>query len=204
MTILFDDEPETVQGISKTEIEAINASKDIFISMAEKMEVKTIKDKESAIAKLSEIKKEIKKHDDWLKQTTAGAKKFIDDAKAIVKPTLDALAQADRIIRDKINEQQRIEMEQAEAKRKADQIEYESKLENASPDQVVIPPRNDAPTKKLGDASFRTVKKWRVVDETKIPKKYWVLDEVAIGKVIRSGGDIDGIESYDDQQISVK
>jgi len=45
-----------------------------------------------------------------------------------------------------------------------------------------------------GRATIQERRDWELEDGDKVPEKYWVLDEVAIGKVIRAGGEIPGIK----------
>ena len=49
---------------------------------------------------------------------------------------------------------------------------------------------------------FRTVKKFRIADESLIPAEYWVLDEVKIGKAVRAGITIPGVTAYEEKVMA--
>lgn len=44
----------------------------------------------------------------------------------------------------------------------------------------------------------RRVKKWRVVDEARIPRDYWTLDEKKINAATKAGITVPGIEAYEE------
>lgn len=51
--------------------------------------------------------------------------------------------------------------------------------------------------------STRKLKKWRLADASQVPDQYWQLDEVKIGKAIRAGVQIPGIEAYHETSVAV-
>ena len=90
----------------------------------------------------------------------------------------------------------------------------------APPNLKTLPPK----TEKIDGAKFTTVvvKKWRVMiggqpianpdamtaktaEDAKlgIPLEYFVLDTVKVGKVVKAGGTIPGIDVYNDETLSV-
>jgi hypothetical protein len=57
----------------------------------------------------------------------------------------------------------------------------------------------DTPTAKETNVSFREDWKFRILNETKIPREYMMVDEVKIGKIIRAlkgSSNIEGIQVY--------
>jgi hypothetical protein len=70
----------------------------------------------------------------------------------------------------------------------------------APPKQVAIPSSTVAT--EAGQVAFRTIKKYRIVNPDLVPNEYWMLDEAKIGKVIRAGGVIPGVESYDEKTLA--
>lgn len=63
------------------------------------------------------------------------------------------------------------------------------------------------PEPEAEGVSIRHLPKWRIVDASKIPAEYWMLDEVKIGKVVRASSGtikIDGIEIYFEESTSVR
>ena len=72
-------------------------------------------------------------------------------------------------------------------------------------EEIYVPPvivSKDVP--KLQGVRFQTVWRWRIKDLSKIPREYFLLDEVKIGAVCRglkqAGEVIPGIESYCERQ----
>ncbi len=63
----------------------------------------------------------------------------------------------------------------------------------------------DTPKEKIhtdeGSVGFRTVKKFEVVDITKLPIKYHIPDEAAIRLAMRDGLELDGVRYYEEQSI---
>lgn len=96
-----------------------------------------------------------------------------------------------------IAEQERKDKEQAK-------LERQAMKGNKNDAMVTVPVVNEVSTQhgKFGSSTARKVVKWRVKNESKIPDKYWVLDDIAIGKAIREGKDIPGIEKYFDVNIA--
>ena len=65
------------------------------------------------------------------------------------------------------------------------------------------PPRVTAPaqTTQFDDgssATMKAVKKWRITDESQIPREYWILDEKKLNAVVRAGLEVAGIEIYEE------
>jgi len=57
---------------------------------------------------------------------------------------------------------------------------------------------------KSGKVKTRKVKKFRIVDEKKVPKKYWIIDEGAIRQDVMAGvKTIKGVEIYEEELLSV-
>lgn len=52
-----------------------------------------------------------------------------------------------------------------------------------------------------GAVSFRTVPKWRVIDESKIPGEFMVPNEALINAEMKAGNSIPGIEYYTEEQV---
>lgn len=105
-------------------------------------------------------------------------------------------------------EQEAREKREAEiaAAKKAKDKETVAELK-AAPIVPEIKPAKTPEPPKLEGTSFRTVWKFRVTDANKIPRKYMVPDEQAIGQVVRALGmnaGIDGIEIYREQVVTTR
>ena len=55
----------------------------------------------------------------------------------------------------------------------------------------------------LGTSSVSKNRKWRLIDIARVPREYMKLDESKVGRVIRAGGDIPGIEAYIEPSLRI-
>jgi hypothetical protein len=72
----------------------------------------------------------------------------------------------------------------------------------APPVQVAAPAKSvqtDA-----GGVTARKVKKHRIVDESLIPDTYWIVDEAKVGKAVRAGIEVPGVQVWDEETLSVR
>lgn len=95
-----------------------------------------------------------------------------------------------------------------EQKRKdAEQAAIEAKaLENAKEgEQVVVPVVNDIKTTEAiyGKSQVRILKKWRVVDITKVPYEYLEVNKKAVDDAIKKGLIPTGIEQYEEESLAI-
>lgn len=160
-----------------------------------------------------------------IKRWHEGHKAAVADKKATVQPLLDAEAIYKTNISKWVQEQERIRLE---AQRKADEearkreeearlaLAIEAEQNGASketteeilnmPIQMVAP--TVAPTFNQAEGvSTRKYWKWRLVDESRIPRNFLMVDEKKINAIVRSMGPkagIPGIEVYRDTGITVR
>ncbi len=80
---------------------------------------------------------------------------------------------------------ERAKKESPEAEKTIERIE-------SRPEQVEVV---KVPVKVAG---VRMIKKVRVIDESLIPKKYWVIDRVELDRVVKMGIEVPGAELYED------
>lgn len=152
-----------------------------------------------------------------------GHKKAVSEKKALTDMPLQAEAIYKRGIASYIQEQERIRLEiQRKAEEEAKRREEEERLalavqaEQAGADEQTIedivntpqpytPPVVAQTFRPMAGVSSRKTWKWRLVDESKVPRKYLVLNTVAINSAVKSLGkaaDIPGIEVYEDTGIA--
>lgn len=137
----------------------------------------------------------------WFKDRTSGLKLIIADTKAMVDPRIDACKSVEDILRGKLGAYQtRLDQEAAE-RAWVEAAEYQKRLaknETAKRPVAVVPPPPpmEIPANQIktetGNISFTTKRTPVLVDESKVPDEYWILDEVKIGKIIRAGGEVPG------------
>lgn len=167
-----------------------------------------------------------------LKRPHQDAIKDIDEAARPLKTILAerdqslerALLDYSRQVRLAVEEANRKAMEKYE--KKVDKVEAKAIMEN-KPMPIVLPPQlASAPQKSVeADGAKQTVvkrKAWRLdnplrnydpsqltaasamQEASAIPLEYFILDTARIGKVVRAGGSIPGIEVYEEESISVR
>lgn len=177
-------------------------------------------DKENAMAadSLSEIKSFIKEVEDARKNEVEPFNKLVTSINDVFRPISDRLKSAEakikQLIKDyatvKENERKRIDAErQKEFAAKVVAEQELAKQENRVPD-VVVPPPTVLPTEttsrgEFGKTTMRTVWKWKLIDEKKVPDEYFLLDEKKINGCVRSGvRSIPGIEIYSEKEVSAR
>jgi hypothetical protein len=127
----------------------------------------------------------------------------------LLRPLAEAEARIDQEIRAfRLRKAQ----EAAEKQAKADAA-YEKKVERAvakglDPVAVLPPPVIAAPVKTVqtdaGKVTARKVKKFRIVDPAQVPVEYWILDEAKIGKAVRAGLEIPGVQTWEEEVLQVR
>lgn len=135
-------------------------------------------------------------------------------AEKIITPKINAYRQEQDRIRRAEEERLRLEAQKkAEEERLAQAIEAEKQGDQLSADilvetPVVAAPVFVAPTvPKVEGISDREVWKFKVVNPALVPNEYKIIDESAIGKVVRALKDrtsIPGIQVYPEKVLSVR
>jgi hypothetical protein len=127
----------------------------------------------------------------------------------LLRPLAEAEARIDQEIRAfRLRKSQEAAEKQAKA-----EAAYEKKIERAvakglDPVAVPPPPVIAAPVKtvktEVGKVTARKIRKFRVVDPAQVPDEYWMLDETKIGKAVRAGIDIPGVQTWEDEVLQVR
>lgn len=197
------------------------------LSHAESIEITDPVSYEAATYELKALKAKYRE----IEEQRKSLKKPIDEAarriQGFFKPPLDFLSQAEGVIKRKITtwnqEQERLrreeqrkvdeaarkERERLEARaRKAEEKGQADKAEQLSQQaETVTPALVPSETPKAQGISTRKVWKFRVVDASKVPDKYKVIDEKKIAGVVRSLGadaEIPGVEVYPEEVIAAR
>lgn len=164
--------------------------------------IDTIEDYRKATDILAFVGMRTKAIDMVYKYYYAPAKAKADEIKAKFSEFMLPLAQLEATVKDKMKpfilaEQARADAEQAK-------IEKAAMKKNKGDAMIMVPVVNDIKTQKgnFGTSTAKKLPRWRVKNESKIPDKYWMLNEVLIGQDNRAGKEIPGIEKYFDISIS--
>jgi len=101
----------------------------------------------------------------------------------------------------------RAEEERLAAAEKAESAGDEEEVECLLDEAVEAAPVTlESTTPKIAGISYRTVWKYKIVDEAKIPRKYLKIDETRISQIVRAmkdETDIAGVEVYSEQTAAV-
>jgi hypothetical protein len=126
---------------------------------------------------------------------------------------LRPLAEAEARIDAEIRAFRSRKAQEAAARQAKAEAQYEKKIERAmakglDPVAVAPPPVVPAPAKtvrtEVGKVTARKIRKFRIVDPAQIPDEYWVLDETKIGKAVRAGLDIPGVQTWEEEVLQVR
>ena len=91
--------------------------------------------------------------------------------------------------------------------------QHEKKVEKAiaqGKDVSELPPpvQVAAPVKSVetgaGAVTARKVKKFKITDPSLVPKDYWIIDEGMVGKAVRAGLEIPGVQTWEEETLSVR
>lgn len=175
--------------------------------------IRTAQDLEDAGAFLVRIKAERRKIEDrrrfFVDPLNAQVKRINELFRKIAEP----LDRADSVVRAKVMEyrkrqqeiaraeQERLDREAARAQERVDK--KAARIGIAAP-QVVVPVVPVLPPTVAG-ATVRRVWTFRVVDASKLPREYLVVDAVAIREAVRAGvRQIPGVEIFQDETLAVR
>lgn len=158
---------------------------------------------------------------DLLSKIKSVGKMVAEKKAAIIQPINEALRQtrelfapielsyneAERIIKEKI-----LAFHDAEADRKRKEAEKIAKkvedgklsFEKGAEKVAAITVQENKIEGARGEVVIRTVKDFEVVDESKVPDQYWVLDTVAIRKDVMKGVEIPGVKVIEKQTVAAR
>jgi len=142
----------------------------------------------------------------------------VREINARFKHMLDPLDQAVSIVKDKMLAYQREAQRQAQEEQERLQCEADAartKLLEAMPEGQVLPGPWEVPTvipiaprkTRVDQGTVYTVQEWtyEVVNESEVPKEYWMLDRVKLARVVRAGiRNILGIRVFQRESIAVR
>ena len=196
--------PEQVEQLSK-EITAL-------ISEAT-LTVKTEQDCFVASDWLARIRKKRKDTEQFFTDLIKPFKEAVKQHQATCQKVLEPLSTAEAKLSTGILDYRRKAQEEAARQQAKLNEQHDKKVEKAiakgkDPTEIAPAPIVSAPVKTVeteaGAVSARKIKKWRLVDAGQVPKEYWMLDEAKIGKVVRAGAEIPGIQTYEEEVLSVR
>ncbi len=151
---------------------------------------------------------------EWLDPINQAHSQVNDAFKLIAGP----VDQADEVLRGKVlkynQEQQELERQRKEAeelRRRAAELESGITQETGELFDEPTPLPSTLPTPQpakkayaeMGSLNTRKDRVWELVDFSKVPDDYKMLDTTKIGKVVRAGGTIEGIRVFEKDTLTV-
>lgn len=147
-----------------------------------------------------------------IKNATTACKFFTDPLSAEVKEikaSFNTLIEPAEILMAQIKTRMNAfyAIEQARLNEEQKKIEQNA-LANAGKDveNVSVPVVNDIKTQQgnFGSSTARKIKKWRVTDEAKVPRKYLMIDDAGVTAAMRQGIAVDGVEYYEEISMAIR
>lgn len=207
------------------EIKEVEAGIAPVVAAANNLAITSTGDYLTATNFLTEIAGQKKKVGAALDPAVSSAHKTHKELVALKKTFTDPLENAERLVKSKILTYQReedqkrqaeIRRQQEEARAKADEEAMQAALNAPDPaaateildaaieapaPRVYVPPTVPA----VSGVSTRKVWQFEVVDTSKVPAEFWILDTPAIGRAVRGGArDIPGVRIYPEDSVSVR
>jgi len=140
--------------------------------------------------------------------------KPLADAESIVNRRMGAWKTAEDARREAAERAAREAERKAEEERRlAEAVELEEENRPAEAERVLAAPVEVAPivmrsaVPQVQGISTRKTWKWEIIDPDLIPREYFILDEKAIGAIVRTRKDqtrIPGIRAYSEDGVTVK
>jgi hypothetical protein len=173
---------------------------------ADKIVLKSAEDLAEAMDLLSKIKAAGKRIDDQEDLVLDHYKALTKIEKERWKPSRDKLTTADTALRAAVLVYKAEEAKTLAAKEQKVLAAVETgKLKDTSKAIAKINAiQSTATANTVGAGTFKKIKKLKIEDETKIPRKYLVPDTDAITKVLRAGVPVPGCILEETQSLSVK
>lgn len=175
------------------------------VSAAQAIEIKTHEDIAQATDVLSRIKTVGKMIKDRKEAITKPLNDALKSARALFAPLEESYEEAERIVKSKmIAYQNEIDRKaQEEAAKIAKKLE-DGKISEATA-MKKIDALPEAPMTVQGNkGAIKTskVKKFEVIDKSKLPIEFLLPDEVAIRKAMHAGQELPGVKYWEENQIS--
>lgn len=177
------------------------------LGLAQEMVIASADDRVRATDVLSKMKTVAKMIKEREEAITKPLNEALSSARDLFRPMKQNLAEAESVVKTKM-----LAYDAAEEKRIAEeQQKIAEKVEagKMKPETAMKKIENIGEVKtsvqgKVGQTQTRTVKKYRVVDESKIPREYLVPDMGKITEAFKAGKVVPGAEAYEEKIISAR
>lgn len=174
------------------------------LAAAEDISIKTDTDMEAAADVLSKIKKVGKLIKERKEAITRPMMESLNSTRDLFKPLEQSHASAESIIKTKmlayqheVAEKNRIEQERLAARVEKGTMKQETAGEKISNQQEV----KKTAEGKIGKVTTRKITKYRVVDESKLPREFLIPNMSKITEALKAGQEVPGAEGYQEDVI---
>ncbi len=175
------------------------------LAAAQEITINTDADMEAAADVLSRIKKVGKLIKERKEQITRPLMESLNSARDLFKPLEQNHEDAERVIKNKmlayqreVAEKNRIEQEKLAARVEKGTMKQETAIAKVENQQEVKKQAEG----KVGKVTTRKVTKYRVVDESKLPREFLMPNMAKINEALKAGQEVSGAESYQEDVIS--
>lgn len=186
--------------------DALMTTAQLLREKAEGMEITTLEQMEDSVALLSQLNKANDRIDEEKQKVLRPLLDATAAERARWKPAETHLAAGIAYLRRLITDYQT--HKRAEEKEEADRIasrigegKGKLKLETGISKIDAIEKAPEKVATESGSVAFRTVQKWKVIDDSKIPVGFLVPNEPKINAEMKAGRTIPGIEYYTEEQV---
>lgn len=191
-----------------TKINALKEDTEQFLYNNQEVKIQSSEEYTNAGDLLKTVLQRIKKLDEKRKEYTGP----LDDLKKTImadfKQISEPLESFTEVVKEEMKRWYQIEQKRLNEEQKRIETEALVKAKKEGISEIEVPIVNNVAKSQRGDYATTTVKKvwkWKLIDESKIPREYLEISTSAIGKAISAGNrDIPGIEIYQDEQISIR
>lgn len=176
-----------------------NAAQELTISNQEDMVVAT-----DHLSRIKAIGKMVK---DRKEAITKPLLEAINSTRDLFRPLESNLADAEALVKRKmLDYNDKVEREQAEKQAKIAKSLEDGKIseKTAIKKMEAVPEVQNSVQGKVGAVSTKLIKKYRVVDESKLPREFLMPDMGKITEAIKAGQTVAGAEMYEEKIISAR
>lgn len=195
----MDIENKEVSLVKQQATKALNAATELTIASQEDMVKAT-----DLLSKIKTVGKMIKERKE---QITKPLNEALSSARDLFRPIEDDTSSAEKVIKTKMLTWQNAE--EARARKEEERIAARVEKGTMRADTAAEKMQNivAAPTAvqgKVGAVKTMTIKKYRVTDETKLPREFLMPNMPAITEALKAGTVVPGAEMYEEKVISAR
>lgn len=192
-----------VAPMNDDDVQQVQLDTSMLLEAAEALKIRTDADDVAAKELLAQVKTARKRVDDMRKRWTQPLNESLKRINGDFRKISDPIAEAERLLRDKVATYYTRKQEQAE---KRTQRAIERAVERG---EAPVLPASAQPQRvthtDAGTVSFREVWSFEITDPAQVPDEYKVIDEKKIGAVVKAGvRSIPGVHIFAERKAVVR